>query len=262
MHELEQDSEDTESTRFMPLRAKMGQIFNAFKPSSMRSRRDSTWSMNHPDLSQQAPPTAGSGRDILVQPPSIEKRVLFPPRASSPIHFKPRPHRRLSQARSMDSFQRAPDEGRTSLTRVLSLETSSTKPSTLPLPQVPVHHTNLISPAMHMHTPPVGETSSTLVSPSLTPSSALDLEESAPTPPSTSAPVFRWLLPFLYKDIVHQGAPLPSPTAAPSPLPLPPLPKRGDVTCLMYDTLDDKGMRRLQGRSDHRPVIGSYALYI
>lgn len=38
-------------------------------------------------------------------------------------------------------------------------------------------------------------------------------------------------------------------------------PRKGDVVCLGYHTLDDKGMRRLEGRSDHRPVIGSYAVY-
>lgn len=259
MPELEQDLEDTESTRFMPLRAKMGQIFNALKPSSMRSRRDSTWSVNHPDLLHQAPATAGNGRDILIQPLSTEKRISNTPRASSPIQPKSHPHRRLSQARSMDSFQRSSGEGRTSLVRVLSLESSTMEPPTPPPPRVPLQHANTIPPDMHI--PPVGKTS-TLVSPSLTLSSPLGLEEPASTPPSTSAPVFRWLLPFLYKDTAHQGVPPPSPPAAIGPPPPPPLPKRGDVTCLMYDTLDDKGMRRLEGRSDHRPVIGSYALYV
>ena len=42
----------------------------------------------------------------------------------------------------------------------------------------------------------------------------------------------------------------------------PPLPLKGHVTCLTYDTLDDRGMWRLEGRSDHRPVIGTYAVYI
>jgi hypothetical protein len=42
----------------------------------------------------------------------------------------------------------------------------------------------------------------------------------------------------------------------------PPLPLKGQVICLSYNTLDDRGMRRLEGRSDHRPVIGTYALYI
>ncbi|KAE9401461.1 DNase I-like protein [Gymnopus androsaceus JB14] len=39
-------------------------------------------------------------------------------------------------------------------------------------------------------------------------------------------------------------------------------PRKGDIVCLSYDTLDDRGMRRLEGRSDHRPVIGSYAVYM
>jgi hypothetical protein len=38
--------------------------------------------------------------------------------------------------------------------------------------------------------------------------------------------------------------------------------KKGDVVCLSYNTLDDRQMRRLEGRSDHRPVIGSYAVYL
>ncbi|KAK0470028.1 inositol polyphosphate phosphatase [Desarmillaria tabescens] len=38
--------------------------------------------------------------------------------------------------------------------------------------------------------------------------------------------------------------------------------RKGDVICLSYDTLDDRGMRKLEGRSDHRPVIGCYAVYV
>lgn len=261
MLELDQDLEDveSESTRFMPLRAKMGQIFNALKPSSMRSRRDSTWSINHPDFSQQVVPTVDNGRDVLAQPFSIEKRVAISPRAPSPLQPKLQPHRRLSQARSMDSFQRPSGEGRIPLTRVLSHEPSFATPVASPSPRISLRNANTIAAAIHI--PPVGETSPTLVSPSLTPSNPPDLVESAPTPP-TSAPVFRWLLPFLYKDIPHQDAPASSPPPTAGPPPPPPLPKRGDVACLLYDTLDDKGMRRLEGRSDHRPVIGSYALYI
>jgi endonuclease/exonuclease/phosphatase family protein len=39
-------------------------------------------------------------------------------------------------------------------------------------------------------------------------------------------------------------------------------PRKGDVVCLSYRTLDDRAMRRLEGRSDHRPVIGVYAIYV
>ncbi|KAL4066753.1 hypothetical protein J3A83DRAFT_4374808 [Scleroderma citrinum] len=45
-------------------------------------------------------------------------------------------------------------------------------------------------------------------------------------------------------------------------IPQPPQHTRGDVVCLSYNTLDDRGMRLLEGRSDHRPVIGSYAVYL
>lgn len=38
--------------------------------------------------------------------------------------------------------------------------------------------------------------------------------------------------------------------------------RKGDIVCLNYRTLDDRGMRRLEGRSDHRPVIGVYAIYV
>jgi hypothetical protein len=38
--------------------------------------------------------------------------------------------------------------------------------------------------------------------------------------------------------------------------------RKGDVVCFSYRTLDDRGMRRLEGRSDHRPVIGAYGIYV
>ncbi|KAJ7773047.1 inositol polyphosphate phosphatase [Mycena metata] len=42
----------------------------------------------------------------------------------------------------------------------------------------------------------------------------------------------------------------------------PRIPRRGEVQCLNYNTLDDRGMRRLEGRSDHRPVIAAYVVYV
>lgn len=53
------------------------------------------------------------------------------------------------------------------------------------------------------------------------------------------------------------GAAPAAPAAAESPRP-----RKGDVVCLSYRTLDDREMRRLEGRSDHRPVIGVYAIYV
>jgi hypothetical protein len=37
---------------------------------------------------------------------------------------------------------------------------------------------------------------------------------------------------------------------------------RGEVACLHYGTIDDAGMRQLEGRSDHRPAIFSAAVYV
>ncbi|KAL5526765.1 hypothetical protein ACEPAF_8490 [Sanghuangporus sanghuang] len=39
-------------------------------------------------------------------------------------------------------------------------------------------------------------------------------------------------------------------------------PHRGETVPLSYKSLDDQAMRQLEGRSDHRPVIGSYIVYI
>ncbi|WVQ98607.1 hypothetical protein IAU59_005737 [Kwoniella sp. CBS 9459] len=38
--------------------------------------------------------------------------------------------------------------------------------------------------------------------------------------------------------------------------------KKGEVRCLHYGTIDDAGMRQLEGRSDHRPAIFTGAVYI
>jgi hypothetical protein len=65
------------------------------------------------------------------------------------------------------------------------------------------------------------------------------------------------------------GHPHPSSTTAPDtsqPLVVqgPPLRlyKKGEIRCLGYQTLSDREMRRLEGRSDHRPVIGHFAVYV
>ncbi|KAL5525973.1 hypothetical protein ACEPAG_7311 [Sanghuangporus baumii] len=39
-------------------------------------------------------------------------------------------------------------------------------------------------------------------------------------------------------------------------------PRRGEIVPLSYKSLDDQATRHLEGRSDHRPVIGSYVVYI
>ncbi|KAI0671976.1 hypothetical protein C8Q78DRAFT_1078711 [Trametes maxima] len=257
IRELESDTEDGESQRFMPLRAKMGQIFHAFRPSSLRSRRDSTWSLNHPDVSQH-PPQVGEhtvhSRPALQLPPrpNLDKRQLPAASVPSPTKTRTHPLRRLSQVRSVDSFPKpSPTDGRT-LARTLSQDGPSKAPAP-PSVGVPMRHANTISPVLSVGGTPIA--------PPAVAGSPLDASLTPNSSSTMGAPVFRWLLPFLYRDGAQQGIqPATEPPGTPKP-PAPP-PRRGEVVCLKYDTLDDRGMRRLEGRSDHRPVIGAYALYI
>ena len=82
-----------------------------------------------------------------------------------------------------------------------------------------------------------------------------------PTPSTSLWRTFSFL-PFLSRDDVPPAELDKPPTPEPeSPL-APALRRRGDVVCLSYETLDDGAMRRLMAKSDHRPVIGSYAIYV
>jgi hypothetical protein len=38
--------------------------------------------------------------------------------------------------------------------------------------------------------------------------------------------------------------------------------RKGEIRCLSYNTLDDQAMARLRGKSDHRPIIGTYSIYL
>ncbi|KAF7330417.1 Inositol polyphosphate phosphatase [Mycena venus] len=72
----------------------------------------------------------------------------------------------------------------------------------------------------------------------------------------------RWR--FFPSFLSHNSTPSTSsqdPTLSTDVLPPRP-PRRGEVLCLNYNTLDDRGMRRLEGRSDHRPVIAAYVCYV
>ncbi|KAJ8462988.1 hypothetical protein ONZ51_g10550 [Trametes cubensis] len=252
--EPESDTEDGESQRFMPLRAKMGQIFHALRPSSLRSRRDSTWSLHHPDLSQN--PTGDQTSQPQLPPrPSLEKRQ--PSTTSVPPPSRARGHalRRLSHVRSADSLPRTSEEHALARTQSHEGKALASRVGN----GVPMRLANTISPVIT-----VGDSTSSgpLTAPTSEQDSPLELSTASNTSPS-GGPVFRWLLPFLYRDGSQQTVAQPSADTMATPrVPPPPPPRRGEVICLGYNTLDDRAMRRLEGRSDHRPVIGSYALYI
>ena len=92
---------------------------------------------------------------------------------------------------------------------------------------------------------------------------ALPMPELDPQPMSPSAGPRRWFsLQFL--SVIHNlhASPGPIPQAQQAIPPVPPLHRKGDMVCIAYETLSDKEMRRLEGRSDHRPVVGHYAVFV
>lgn len=50
--------------------------------------------------------------------------------------------------------------------------------------------------------------------------------------------------------------------SSPAPTSVVPRRRKGEVVCLGYGTIDDVGMRQLEGRSDHRPAIFAAAVYV
>ncbi|KAH8094443.1 DNase I-like protein [Cristinia sonorae] len=237
-----------ESVPSIPPRTRMGQLFNAFRPNN-RIRKDSYASVNSADSTVMTPSTSDA-------------------ESSDHGHYSNSPSRphirqpRLSRSKSNDSVgggnrDRVPVQR--SFTHLMGDEVVS-RPNTSPAigispiaPQVSLPYA-VYKPQQNI---PIllGDPSFTIddIPPPVPPKDI--------NPPSAN----RWLsnfLPFLSRDYTSSQAPLlQEAPPAPEP-PVPPVPQKGEVVCLEYRTLDDKGMRRLEGRSDHRPVIGSYAVYI
>jgi len=94
---------------------------------------------------------------------------------------------------------------------------------------------------------------------------ALPIPELDPQPVLAAAGPRRWFsLQFL--SVLHNLHAGPSPAGqtlqAIPPAPPPPRHRKGDMVCIAYETLSDKEMRRLEGRSDHRPVVGHFAVFV
>ena len=69
----------------------------------------------------------------------------------------------------------------------------------------------------------------------------------------------RWILGFFPG---REPTLAPSPPEEKEPSPPPVVHLKGEVNCSHYGTLDDSAMRRLEGRSDHRPILGTFSIYI
>ena len=205
-------------------------ITQAFRPLSARARRDSGSSFNSEDSSQKQDPLIRTAVPILR---GGADNVL-----QRPVSFnlpRPRPHR----SRSTEAIEFI-KEGRQGAFRPVSEALDSGwKPfiDARPSPNSSDIHNFLTASSSST---PAASADEHLVESTVR-------KDPAPTPLPT-----RWrFFPFRRdtSQTVTQDNVMPQHT-------------RGDVVCLSYNTLDDRGMRRLEGRSDHRPVIGSYAVYL
>ncbi|KAI0784455.1 hypothetical protein C8Q75DRAFT_778933 [Abortiporus biennis] len=242
---VEQSESDEEEDVPPPLppRTRMGQILQAFRPLHMRTRHDShaSGSTASVDVAQTPTSPCSSDDDHHDLNPTIPSVRLLP-------HSPPRP----SLTRSSESLPLSdhPAVFRSQTQFPGDSRSWQNRKTTHPVSQKPVLPA-LNLPRLHDSISPE------LLSPS--PDIAPSVPPKDNSPPTSN----RWLnfnfLPFLSRDIPSSATTSSPPASVYLP---PPPPRKGDVVCLSYGTLDDKGMRRLEGRSDHRPVIGTYAVYI
>ncbi|EMD33400.1 hypothetical protein CERSUDRAFT_118002, partial [Gelatoporia subvermispora B] len=246
--ESDEDDQDHASTH-LP-RTRIGQLLHALRPLSLRNRRDSTASATSSiftNLSHVAPPDSAPGSPRTSTITTRDDSALPTPRAL-------RVARRLSTSRSHESLHvpvSAPIIERPS---PLRMHTDSDTRRARPHTSVPLIHSKT------MPAPPPRLPLPTLQHDSPLDSPAGDSPTSAATTQSGISSRWFGFLPFLYRDT--HALPIERPPTPESEHELEVRPRRGDVLCLGYNTLDDRSMVRLEGRSDHRPVIGSYALFL
>lgn len=199
-------------------------ISQAIRPFSARVRRDSGASPNFTEVTF-------CGKQDDLSRPSRKTNT-----GSRPLSLNiPKPPRFPVRSRSIETVDhtqedahvslRPPTEGSDGSTRVYSTDASATS-------SVPVLRDD--GPECPPPVPP---------------------KDPLPTPPNST----RWRF-FPFRRDTSQS--IATQESAVSTLNLVPRPAKGDVICLKYSSLDDRGMRHLEGRSDHRPVIGSYAVYL
>ncbi|KAG6856305.1 hypothetical protein H0H87_005720 [Tephrocybe sp. NHM501043] len=231
---------EPEAEELLRPRTRVGQFFaNAFRPLSARARKDSV--------------ASGESR---TSGGSVEDNVN--------IHMVPSPDapmiNALDDSAPFSRFVQSQSPPKISLPPSRSRPTSPTRHHTDP------EHTLMRTSSASAPGPYRRMTASGLTSPSLFLQSQYPHVNDTHAPASASS---RWrFFPSFFSHatttqsttcIEQQSSGVDGGALAP---PVPPPPRKGDVVCLSYETLDDRGMRRLEGRSDHRPVIGTYAVYI
>ncbi|KAI0312672.1 hypothetical protein OF83DRAFT_1144919 [Amylostereum chailletii] len=252
--------EDHEDHNMFPRTVVGNFIANAWRSFSSRSRRNSTTSLRSaetwhskstviPEAVSPIPsPLISHPISPLVGPPPPRRRqrpssidITPPMREATPSPSRPLTRSQSSTALSQPS-------------PTLSSSRTPPSPSSPPRPNSAVGRSLSVPNSLSPSSPSIPPT------PQLP--SLYDIGPSSPSEPHNSADLLssaRWrFLPFLHGPRDTSG-PTTAVEASPSSLRDH---RRGEVVCMSYRTLDDRGMRRLEGRSDHRPVIGCYAIYI
>lgn len=248
-------------------RSSVTQFFNqAVRPLRPRTTRDQSFKSAglSSDPEHPRPPSPVTpGKNELIRVASLNSGATTSASESSDHDSgAPRQGRKLYQSMSIDSApaknmlfswsfpsnveQSAAQRGRS---------LSATGPLiSAPIPIIPKPDTELNNTPSHSHHPDIMIQTAL---PSTTPRVSVHKANDTPT---KSTPPVRWrLFPFLTRDNDNSAPPTPTSLASETFLPGP---RKGDVVPLSYNALDNQAMRRLEGRSDHRPVIGSYAIYI
>ncbi|KAH7928268.1 DNase I-like protein [Leucogyrophana mollusca] len=224
-------------------RTRVGAFFsNALRPLSSRGRRDSGSSA----ISEDTP----RGEFHPHQSAPMTKAVTEYPHGRSFPYSMPKSPRALHPSRSNDTL--SPDGSddalppgpptqnpdRHQMLRRSFTETTVHRPidSLISDPPSAPPSPAIISEGLHDTPPPVPP------------------KDPLPTPPASLSSRWRF---FPFRRETSQTVVSQETMAG-----LLPHHPRGDIVCIDYSSLDDRGMRRLEGRSDHRPVIGSYAVFL
>ncbi|KAJ7674178.1 hypothetical protein B0H17DRAFT_1082439 [Mycena rosella] len=224
-------------------RTRMGQFFaNAFRPLSGRARRGSYSSFTS---AVSVATSSATTDDLSITDSSVPASPEVTEQAAPFSRFVEPQGRPLSHSRSNEIFSASAKPAR--LPRTLSNEATP----------VALNRSNSSS----SHKPPTPSSQTRPRRATVSPESLGSLTTTLQNHSRVTTPSrWRFFPSFLSHGSTNSGSSH-DPSLSIDVIPTRP-PRRGEVLCLNYNTLDDRGMRRLEGRSDHRPVIASYAVYI
>ncbi|EJD49680.1 DNase I-like protein [Auricularia subglabra TFB-10046 SS5] len=256
---------------------RVGQFFNKLgriRRDSLASLSGSSDTHHHQQQQQQHPrPIIVKQDELLSSPQGMGETPTTPPQDCQPAQHTPFARflhrqalgiRQLSTSQSLeDAAAVAAAEKRIEVGRPRAASATHER-----------KHRQMSLPVPLTLTAPLPST--TAISPDIVPATRSESDPQSKRTRSTTAPVLPLTVPaplesppaqprraanWLFARFAKETPASPQPMALDAPPPAP-VYRKGDVLCLEYASLDDRQMRRLEGRSDHRPVIGSYAVIL